>query len=92
MAKPQRKKPAALELLAEFIRVHGLSLRDAARGIGTSKTSLIFWLRGDQRPRAEVRDAIEKWTSGAVPASSWLLPGEVLPVDRVSPFTPTKAA
>ncbi len=85
-----RLKYTAPSLLAKFLDANALSLRTAAEGIGTSKTSLIFWLRGDQRPRAEVRAAIEKWTSGAVPAT-WLAPGEVLPVDRVSPFMPSKA-
>lgn len=79
-------------LLAAVIKRRDLSLREAAEQIGVSKTSLIHWLRGEQRPddaRGGMRDAVAKWTDGEVPFESWDRPGEeIRPVDRVQPFVP----
>lgn len=72
-------------LFAGFLEKHGVSRRVAAAGLGVSKTTIMFWAKGAQRPELAHRTAIETWTSGAVPATSWVLPGEALPA-KVKPL------
>ncbi len=58
-------------LLNAFLTRNSVTLQAAADALGTSKTSVLFWIRGEQRPREPYRVAIETWTHGDVPASSW---------------------
>lgn len=58
-------------LLKTCIQARGLSLGKAAKEIGCSKTTLIFWLRGGQRPEYPRRRRISRWSRGDVPVRAW---------------------
>lgn len=86
------RQEGARAALAEFIKKNGITLRAAAESLGTSKTSLILWLRGEQRPRPPYRQAIAIWTGGKVPADSWETEEERAVVTAVRPYRPATAA
>jgi transcriptional regulator with XRE-family HTH domain len=61
----------AAERLTTFRTLLGLSIREAARQLGVTHTTLIQWEGGVCVPGPENREAIERWTRRAVRASSW---------------------
>lgn len=78
---PKRRLPSndclARGLLYEFLCKSRITYRDAADCLGTiSHVAVFHWVVGTRRPSAHMRKAIECWTNGAVPASSWLTRGE----------------
>lgn len=85
MGAPEAPKGATL--FQEWMRTRGISLRTAAETLGVSHVAVIEWTRGTSRPRPDRRKAIQKWTTGEVPATAWLLAGErPEPVLRVRPW------
>jgi len=79
-------KVNAAKLLAKFLRENDLTLADVAKGIACAKSAAGQWLSGIQRPRAEIRDAIQVWTHGVVPAVEWLTSNERSYIKSVRPF------
>ncbi len=64
----------------------GLTVRGAARQIGVTHASIIYWERGTRQPRDIYRRAIETWSGGEVRADGWPLREEEQRVlDRVAP-------
>jgi hypothetical protein len=59
------------ELLRSYIKSHDLKTADVAAALNASISAVHYWLKGGQKPRAEHREDLERWTNGAVPASSW---------------------
>jgi DNA-binding transcriptional regulator YdaS (Cro superfamily) len=60
---------------AEFhawLRAHHLPQAAAARTLGVTPTAVHDWLHSHRAPSAHFREAIERWTGGAVLAESWL--------------------
>jgi transcriptional regulator with XRE-family HTH domain len=92
VTSPDNSPYRGSKLLLDFIDANELSLRRAARLLGVSKTTLLFWIRGTQRPDGDNRRAIAKWTRNAVPAEAWLLEGESEPLTDVKPFRPSRTA
>lgn len=80
--------PAALE---KFLKSHDLSQTSAAEAIGVSKAVLSSWLSRRTKPRAEYRQAIERWTRGEVPALGWLDDDDRALIDAVRPLAPAPA-
>jgi transcriptional regulator with XRE-family HTH domain len=72
--------------LVAFVEARGLSYAEAARQLSVTRAVFGEWISGSQRPRAEHRAAIEKWTGGEVPAGSWLTLDEQAQIDAVLPF------
>ena len=79
------------DLLGGFLDENGLSLQDAADALSCSKVAVWHWRTGKQRPRPEIRDRIASWTSGVVPADSWLTEDE-REKSTVTPFVPAGVA
>lgn len=77
--------------LAAFLKSNGISMAAAARDLGVADPTVLDWRRGRKRPTAHHRQAIETWTRGAVPASSWMTKGERRALN-VAPFKPPKSA
>lgn len=63
-------------LLGEYLERKTIKKAKAAEELKTSVSAIHYWLKGGQRPRGDMRDLIESWSSGAVPADSWLTPKE----------------
>lgn len=63
-------------LLRDYLDEKHLTRAEAARQIGASAAAVQYWLTGGQRPRADIRQRIEKWTGGLIPADSWLTEDE----------------
>ena len=87
-------KTAAAKALRLRMRSLGISNAEAARQLGVTPVALHYWLRGIQRPRAEMREVIERWSGGAVQAADWLKESERARIDGTeeahpSPETPT---
>jgi DNA-binding transcriptional regulator YdaS (Cro superfamily) len=76
-------------LLVAFLERHQITHAAAARAIGVSRPNMHDWLAATKRPRAERRAAIERWTSGEVPASAWSTAAELSEVDALEPFRPS---
>lgn len=73
-------------LLRDFIEKKlGIGVTEAARQLGVTHPALIAWLDGSRVPEPPYRKALEKWTTGAVPADAWADAAERRIVDRVSP-------
>lgn len=59
-------------LLKAHITKLGITRSAAAKQIGASAAAVQYWITGGQRPRSDIRQRIEKWSAGEVPAESWL--------------------
>ena len=79
-------KTKGATLLGRFLKTNSITLREAAAALGVSQTAIIYWTRGEQRPRLDMRLAIERWTSDVVPSGAWLRRGEVLPACEIVPW------
>lgn len=88
----QKNAPA---LLVRFREQNKIAQRAAARVLGISHVTLRSWENGTAVPHPDMREAIERWTRGAVPAERWpITEVEQKLVDaaaRVVPFDPDKA-
>lgn len=74
-------------LFESFLAKNRISVRSAAKVFGVSHASVIEWKKGSTRPNPERWRDIDVWTAGAVPADSWLEPGEEPPRKRrIRPF------
>lgn len=72
--------------LHAVITAAGLTYDSAARALGATKVAVWSWCHTGSRPNARLRLAIERWTRGAVPASSWLSADERVRLDSVEPL------
>jgi len=77
------------ERLREFLKDRGIPLREAAKGIRVSHPAIVQWLDGTAKPSAPHREALDRWTNGAVPAESWLEPHEATRLDEITPWKST---
>ena len=77
------------EMLRVFLKAHGIKPTSAARSIGVSHVSMLAYLSGTKRPDGDRRDAIERFTDGAVPRSAWRTEDEQVSLDAVKPATST---
>lgn len=73
-------------VLRAVIMAAGLTYDAAAKAIGATKVAVWSWCHTDARPNARFALAIERWTRGAVPASSWLSAFERARFDAVEPL------
>lgn len=60
------------KLLKAWLARTGLSQAAAARVLGVSQAAVCDWLHQKKLPIGLYRQALETWTSGAVPAWSWV--------------------
>ncbi len=74
------------ELFAAFLEEHGITQLAASAAIGVSAPTVHDWIAETKRPRTHHRQAIEVWTGGEVPASSWETEAERGAVANVVPF------
>lgn len=79
--------PKGPVLLREWLEKHGISRASAAEALGVSAMTITDWLRRRKTPREAYRQAIEKWTSGAIQAVEWESARERRIAD-VRPFAP----
>lgn len=83
---------AAGELLLDWLTSHGLSQAAAARTLGVTAPCVHDWIRGSRTPQPPYRDAIARWTAGAVSSDVWLAPDERRELDRlrqIQPYAPS---
>lgn len=64
-----------IDLFEAYIRDKKKS--EVAAELHVSPSVLYYWLKRAQKPREAMRIKIEKWSKGAVPASSWLEAKEI---------------
>ena len=76
--------------LRAFLKAHNITQLAAAGALGVSAVTLHDWLTGAKRPRAERREAIARWTRGAVPESAWATSDERAAASKVVPFRPPR--
>lgn len=86
MGQKTRHEPGHA-VLRRFLADHELTLEAAAKALGTTKSSISLWATRQIQPRAEWRAAIEKWTSGAVPAQAWMTATDRAIVAKVVPHS-----
>jgi len=63
---------AGVRLLDAFLRNRAITNQAAADALKVSRPSVLYWRTGERLPDAAARVAIELWTGGSVPESSWL--------------------
>lgn len=64
--------PDGPKLFDDYLVAREIKRADAARQLKTSVSAVHYWIKGGQRPRADIRKRIARWTGGEVPESSWL--------------------
>ena len=74
-----------IDVFMEFLRSINASEGESARALGITRGLISHWKRKGQRPGAAIRAAIAKWSRGRVPEACWLLPEEIVQLDRVQP-------
>jgi len=79
---------AGAGLLAEWLNDNTVSMAEAGRKLGVSHVSVWQWLNTTSRPRHHLREAIERWTGGAVSASSWMTEAEAADLERAAAVEP----
>lgn len=79
---------AGAGLLRDFLAKHGLSQRAAGAALYVEGPTIHDWVHCKKRPSARHRAAIEVWTGGEVPASSWVSEEDNEIVRDVKPFAP----
>lgn len=63
----------APRLLKQFLVSRpGLTQSDAADQLGIRASALSQYLKRKQRPKADIRQRIARWSEGAVPEAAWL--------------------
>jgi transcriptional regulator with XRE-family HTH domain len=81
----------AHKLLTGWLDSKKLTQRELARVFGVSPATATYWCNGEGRPSHMRALAIEAWTEGAVPASSWFGAQEQTEFERlaaIGPFRP----
>lgn len=69
--------------LIDHLTRHGVSQAQLAGALGVTQATVSHWVRGRRIPEAHYREAIERWSGGAVAARSWQTPKERLVFQRV---------
>ena len=58
-------------MLRRYLKAHGIKVAAAAEALGVAPAAIFQWREGRTKPSAVNRAALETWSSGFVPASSW---------------------
>jgi transcriptional regulator with XRE-family HTH domain len=66
----------AVALFRAFRAKAGISQAEAGRQLRVSGPTVSDWESAEKRPKADVRDRIETWSGGEVPAIEWKLSDE----------------
>jgi len=74
--------------LAAWLDAKNVTQRELARVFGVSPATATYWCSGESRPSHARALALEAWTDGAVPASSWLDAEERSEFDRLAQLGP----
>lgn len=64
--------PPGADLMAKWLRDRRIKQTTVARVLLVTPSAVHDWLLHKRTPSLQFRDALERWTSGAVPATSWL--------------------
>lgn len=65
-------QPTGAADLKAWLRTHHLPQAAAARTLRVTATAVHDWLHSHRAPSHHFREAIERWTNGAVRAEAWL--------------------
>ena len=79
---------AGPDALSRWRALYSVPQAVCALAMGVSQAAVSDWTRGKKIPEARYRNAIERWTSGAVPASSWLPAEERAELERLENLEP----
>ena len=69
---PVNERPRQWTRLREWMEEQQLSCYALAKGMGCNQKTLSYWMLGQALPPLVWAFKMEKYTEGAVPASSWL--------------------
>jgi len=58
--------------LGAWLDAHAIPQAEMGRVFNVSAVTIHYWVTGDRKPSHQRALAIEAWTSGAIPAASWL--------------------
>lgn len=81
----------APKLLADFLAAHSVPQVEVATLLGVDPATVSYWLSGSRKPQQQYREALERWTSGAVPADTWLDAAARRELDRLRGLPPKVA-
>ena len=82
---------AGNDALSRWLALHGVSQARCGLALGVTQTAVSDWVRGRKSPQSRYRAALERWSSGAIPANSWLSATERAELNRLEwlqPFQP----
>lgn len=68
-----------------------ITIDTARRALGVSDPTILAWRDGEAKPSPILRDAIERWTSGAVKAADWVDDEERKAIERAASVEPVVA-
>jgi DNA-binding transcriptional regulator YdaS (Cro superfamily) len=83
------RKTGGAVLLAQFLEQREIPQSRCAAALGVSSPTVHDWLKAVKRPRTALRVAIDRWTGGAVPSSSWATAKELATLDGIEPWKRT---
>ena len=73
---------------AAWLSSHGLRQVQVASTFGVNSATVSYWLSADRVPEQRYREALERWTGGAVAADSWLSSEERRELERLRKLEP----
>lgn len=73
---------------AKWLTARGIPQAEAARVLGVSPPAFHAWVHGRKTPSHPHRDAIQRWTGGAVMALQWASPDELAELQRLAWIKP----
>lgn len=75
--------------LLQWMKDHGVSHATLGKAVGKSAGAVYGWTADEFRPEALVRQKLERYTRGEVPASIWLTVAEQAELASVHPHSAT---
>jgi predicted transcriptional regulator len=79
---------SAPKKLAAWLERHGVRQTHVASTLGLNAATVSYWLSADRVPEQRYREALERWTGGAVAADSWLSSEERRELERLRKLEP----
>ncbi len=76
--------PPGADLMAKWMRDRRIKQSAVARVLLVTPSAVHDWLLHKRTPSLQFRDALERWTAGAVPAKSWLSSNDLALLEHLS--------
>jgi len=80
------------QTFGQWLEGHHISQAAAARALGVSPPCIHDWIRENRVPNQRYREAIERWTGGAIVADAWLGKTDLEELARLRALAPYAGA